>query len=71
MSDVEAEIEKIEGMLEDWDAKLADAQGYMELMKDPDFYPNYEKKKEELASKMELWENIQLEKDQLEQQLPS
>ena len=71
LSNVEAEIEKLEGMLEDWDAKLADAQGYMELMKDPDFYPNYEKKKEELASKMELWENIQLEKDQLEQQLPS
>ena len=71
LSDVEAEIENLEGMLEDWDAKLADAEGYMELMKDPDFYPKYEKKKEELASKMELWENIQLEKDQLEQQLPS
>jgi hypothetical protein len=40
-------------------------------MKDPDFYPKYEKKKEELASKMNLWEDIQIEKDQLEQQLPS
>ena len=71
LTDVEAEIENLEGALEDWDAKLADADSYMELMKDPDFYPKYEKKKEELASKMNQWENIQIEKDQLEQQLPS
>lgn len=71
LADVEAEIENLEGILEDWDAKLADADSYMELMKDPDFYPKYEKKKEELASKMNLWEDIQIEKDQLEQQLPS
>jgi ATP-binding cassette subfamily F protein 3 len=71
LADVEAEIENLEGALEDWDEKLADADSYMELMKDPDFYPKYEKKKEELASKMNLWENIQIEKDQLEQQLPS
>jgi ATP-binding cassette subfamily F protein 3 len=71
LADVEAEIENLEGALEDWDEKLADADSYMELMKDPDFYPKYEKKKEELASKMNLWEDIQIEKDQLEQQLPS
>ena len=71
LADVEAEIENLEEILEDWDAKLADADSYMELMKDPDFYPKYEKKKEELASKMNLWEDIQIEKDQLEQQLPS
>ena len=71
LADVEAEIENLEGTLEDWDAKLAEADSYMELMKDPDFYPKYEKKKEELASKMNQWEDIQIEKDQLEQQLPS
>jgi len=71
LADVESEIENLEGTLEDWDEKLADADSYMELMKDPDFYPKYEKKKEELASKMNLWEDIQIEKDQLEQQLPS
>ena len=71
LADVEAEIENLEGALEDWDEKLADADSYMELMKDPDFYPKYEKKKEELASKMNQWEDIQIEKDQLEQQLPS
>ena len=71
LADVEAEIENLEETLEDWDAKLADADSYMELMKDPDFYPKYEKTKEELASKMNLWEDIQIEKDQLEQQLPS
>ena len=71
LADVEAEIENLEETLEDWDVKLADADSYMELMKDPDFYPKYEKKKEELASKMNLWEDIQIEKDQLEQQLPS
>lgn len=71
LADVETEIENLEETLEDWDVKLADADSYMELMKDPDFYPKYEKKKEELASKMNLWEDIQIEKDQLEQQLPS
>jgi ATP-binding cassette subfamily F protein 3 len=71
LADVEAEIENLEETLEDWDVKLADADSFMELMKDPDFYPKYEKKKEELASKMNLWEDIQIEKDQLEQQLPS
>ena len=71
LADVESEIENLEGTLEDWDEKLADADSYMELMKDPDFYPKYEKKKEELASKMNQWEDIQIEKDQLEQQLPS
>ena len=71
LADVEAEIENLEETLEDWDGKLADADSYMELMKDADFYPKYEKKKEELASKMNLWEDIQIEKDQLEQQLPS
>ncbi|HCP40390.1 MAG TPA: glycosyl transferase family 2 [Cryomorphaceae bacterium] len=71
LADVEAEIENLEMTLEDWDAKLADADSYMELIKDPDFYPKYEKKKEELASKMSLWEDIQIKKDRLEQQLSS
>ena len=68
---VEQEIENLEARIEDWDKKLADSSAYMELMKDPDFYPNYEKQKEELSSKMNLWEEIQIKKDQLEHSLPS
>ena len=68
---VEQEIENLEARIEDWDKKLADSSAYLELMKDPDFYPNYEKQKEELSSKMNLWEEIQIKKDQLEHSLPS
>lgn len=68
---VEQEIENLEARIEDWDRKLADSNAYMELMKDPDFYPKYEKQKEELSSKMNLWEEMQIKKDQLEHSLPS
>ena len=71
LESVEQEIENLEARIEDWDKKLADSSSYMELMKDPDFYPTYEKQKEELSSKMNLWEEIQIKKDQLEHSLPS
>ena len=68
---IEEEIENLEVRIEDWDKKLADSSAYMELMKDPDFYPNYEKQKEELSSKMNIWEEIQIKRNHLEQLLPS
>lgn len=71
LESVEEEIENLEARIEDWDKKLADSSSYMELMKDPDFYPTYEKQKEELSSKMNLWEEIQIKKEQLEHSLPS
>ncbi len=71
LESVEQEIENLEARIEDWDRKLADSNAYMELMKDPDFYPKYEKQKEELSSKMNLWEEMQIKKDQLEHSLPS
>jgi DNA repair exonuclease SbcCD ATPase subunit len=71
LESVEQEIENLEARIEDWDKKLADSSSYMELMKDPDFYPKYEKQKEELSSKMNLWEEMQIKKDQLEHSLPS
>ncbi len=71
LESVEQEIENLEARLEDLDRKLADSNEYMELMKDPDFYPKYEKQKEELSSKMNLWEEMQIKKDQLEHSLPS
>ncbi len=71
LESVEQEIENLEARLEDWDRKLADSNAYMELMKDPDFYPKYEKQKKELSSKMNLWEEMQIKKDQLEHSLPS
>lgn len=68
---IEEEIENLEVRIEDWDKKLADSSAYMELMKDPDFYPNYEKQKEELSAKMNIWEEIQIKRNHLEQLLPS
>ena len=71
LESVEQEIENLEARIEDWDRKLADSTTYLELMKDPSFYPEYEKQKEQLSSKMNLWEEIQIKKDQLEHSLPS
>ena len=71
LESVEQEIENLEARIEDWDRKLANSNAYMELMKDPNFYPKYEKQKEELSSKMNLWEEMQIKKDQLEHSLPS
>ena len=66
---VEEEISTLEEEIADWDAQLADAAGYQELMKDPGFYPKYEQKKADLSSAMEQWEEVQLEKESLEQRL--
>ena len=68
---IEEEIENLEAQLKEWDRKLEDSGTYLELMNDPEFYPKYEKQKEELSSKIDLWESIQLDKDGLEQQLHS
>lgn len=68
---VEENIEKLEGELAAWDEQLADPQGYQELMSEADFYPKYEQRKADLEAEMELWEQLNLEKEQLEQRLPA
>lgn len=64
---VEEEIENLEGQIKTWDDQLADANGYIELMKDVEFYPKYEQKKAKLEAEMELWEKVNIEKEELEQ----
>lgn len=68
---IELDIEALEVTIEDWDAQLSDPEQCKILMLDPDFYPKYEDKKKELDLKMTLWESTNLEKEQLEAQLPS
>lgn len=68
---VEENIEKLEEELAAWDEQLADPQGYQELMSEADFYPKYEQSKADLEAEMELWEQLNLEKEQLEQRLPA
>ena len=64
---VEEEIENLEAQIKTWDDQLADANGYIELMKDTEFYPKYEQKKAKLEAEMELWEEVNIEKSDLEQ----
>jgi len=64
---VEEEIEDLEAQIKTWDDQLADANGYIELMKDVEFYPKYEQKKAKLEAEMELWEKVNIEKEELEQ----
>jgi|SaaInl5LU_22_DNA_1037371.scaffolds.fasta_scaffold03302_7 ATP-binding cassette, subfamily F, member 3 len=71
LAEVEENIENLEQELADWDAKLADPKGYQELMAQTDFYPKYEQKKADLEATMELWEQLNLEKEELEQRLPA
>ena len=61
LESVEQEIENLEARIEDWDKKLADSSSYMELMKDR--FLLHREAKEELSSKMNLWEEIQIKKD--------
>ena len=71
LGEVEENIENLEQEIADWDTQLADPKGYQELMADAEFYPKYEKKKAELEASMELWEQLNLEKEELEQRLPA
>ena len=71
LTSIEEEIENLEAQLKEWDRKLEDSGTYLELMNDPEFYPKYEKQKEELSSNLDLWESIQLDKDGLVQRLHS
>jgi len=71
LGEVEENIENLEQEIADWDTQLADPKGYQELMTDAEFYPKYEKKKAELEASMELWEQLNLEKEELEQRLPA
>jgi len=69
LEEVEQEIENLEEELNAWDEQLADPQECKGLMADPDFYPKYEEKKSVVSGKMELWEQLNEEKEALESQL--
>ena len=69
LEEVEQEIENLEEEINAWDEQLADPQECKALMADPDFYPKYEEKKSVISGKMELWEQLNEEKETLESQL--
>jgi len=69
LEEVEQEIENLEEEINAWDEQLADPQECKALMADPDFYPKYEEKKSVVGGKMELWEQLNEEKEALESQL--
>lgn len=69
LEEVEQEIENLEEEINAWDEQLADPQECKSLMADPDFYPKYEEKKSVVSGKMELWEQLNEEKEALESQL--
>jgi len=69
LEEVEQEIENLEEEINAWDEQLADPQECKALMADPDFYPKYEEKKSVISGKMELWEQLNEEKEALESQL--
>jgi ATP-binding cassette subfamily F protein 3 len=66
LEEVEQEIENLEEEINAWDEQLADPQECKALMADPDFYPKYEEKKSVVSGKMELWEQLNEEKEALE-----
>ena len=69
LEEVEQEIENLEEEINAWDEQLADPQECKALMADPDFYPKYEEKKSVISGKMEVWEQLNEEKEALESQL--
>lgn len=69
LEEVEQEIENLEEEINTWDKKLADPQECKALMANPDFYPKYEEKKSVVTGKMEIWEQLNEEKEALESQL--
>ena len=69
LEEVEQEIENLEEEINTWDEQLADPQECKALMANPDFYPKYEEKKSVVTGKMEIWEELNEEKEALESQL--
>ena len=69
LEEVEQEIENLEEEINTWDEQLADPQECKALMANPDFYPKYEEKKSVVTGKMEIWEQLNEEKEGLESQL--
>ena len=69
LEEIEQEIENLEEEINTWDEQLADPQECKALMANPDFYPNYEEKKSVVTGKMEIWEQLNEEKEALESQL--
>ena len=69
LEEIEQEIENLEEEINTWDEQLADPQECKALMANPDFYPKYEEKKSVVTGKMEIWEQLNEEKEALESQL--
>lgn len=54
----EEQIERLESEIKALDTKLADAAGYEQLTKDPNFFNSYNKLKKDLEAEMAKWEEL-------------
>lgn len=68
VSKLERSVEKLETLLKDLDAQLADPEKFKELSKQPDFYANYEKSQSDLNAFMQEWEESLEALEQLKKQ---
>ena len=59
LSNVESQINQIEKQIKDIDLSLE--INYEEVTSKPNFFNNYQKKKSDLKTLMQKWENVQLE----------
>jgi ATP-binding cassette subfamily F protein 3 len=62
---LESEIESLEELLAKWDVELTDPELFKKHSSDPNFYVEYDKKKERLAVILEDWENTGIKLDKL------
>jgi ATP-binding cassette subfamily F protein 3 len=65
---LEQEISSLESELSEIDNKLTDPAAHGIDLSDKEFFTNYEGKKEDLATKMEQWEDLATQLDKLKQQ---
>jgi len=64
LSNTESKINQLEKEIKDLDTELA--LDYDEVSARPNFFSNYQAKKDKLTELMELWEDIQMKIEQLE-----
>jgi len=62
----EEEIEKLEAEISEMDKKLANPDNYAKEIASGELYKSYDLLKQKLVDAMNLWENLEMEADQIE-----
>ena len=68
ISKIENDITVLENAQKDLDEKLANSDSFKELTKEPDFFKNYELKKDKIKQREAEWENLVLKLNNLKQE---